>query len=391
MRRRSLRSGLVIAQVAFSFVLLIGAGLFVRSLQKADLVDPGFDAGPAALLWPMPELSGYESDEEQEAFYRTAEERLLAHPAIRAVAMADRLPLGVAIQTSTFVLPDVPSESPNGGHEIDNANVNPGYFAAMGVEIVLGRGFAPSDVDGERVVVVSEAFANRFYPGESVLGRTLARASGDGPRIIGVARDTKVRTLGEAPRPYVYELRDQSPVMGMQYVVRGDGSSAEILAVAREVFDAIDPDLVYFENKTMEEHLALMIFPARMAALILAAFGALSLLLAAIGVYGVVSYAVACRTRELGVRMSLGASANDVVRMAVGGGMRLVFIGGAAGLLMAAAVTWAIRSFLFGIAATDLVTFAAIPLLLTGVAFVAAFIPARRASQIDPVGALRSD
>jgi ABC-type antimicrobial peptide transport system permease subunit len=173
--------------------------------------------------------------------------------------------------------------------------------------------------------------------------------------------------------------------------VRGDGSSAEILAVAKQVFDGIDPDLVYFENKTMEEHLALMLFPARMGALILAAFGALALLLAGIGIYGVVSYAVASRTRELGVRMSLGATARDVVRLAVGGGMRLVLFGGALGLLLAAGVTWALRSFLFGIAATDLVTFAVIPLLLTGVAFVAALIPARRASQVDPVGALRSD
>jgi predicted permease len=390
-KRTSLRNGLVTLQVALSFVLLIGAGLFVRSLQKAELIDPGFDVGPAALLWPMPELSGYATEEEQEVFLRLAEERLLADPAIRAVAMADRLPLGVAIQTASFVLPGVASETPDGDHEIDNAHVNAGYFEAMSVEILEGRGFSASDRNVEAVVVVSEAFVSRFYPGQSMVGRTISDGSGNAKRIIGVARDTKVRTLGEAPRPFVYELRDQAPVMGMQFVVRGDGSSAEILAGARRVFDDLDPDLVFFETKTMEDHLALMLFPARMAALLLAAFGGLALLLAAIGIYGVVSYAVASRTRELGVRMSLGASARDVVGMAVGGGMRLVLLGGAGGILLAGAVTWALKSYLFGVGSADLVTFVSIPLLLTGVALLSAWIPARRATRIDPVGALRRD
>ncbi len=390
-RRFSLRNGLVVVQVAFSFVLLIGAGLFLRSLQKAQQIDPGFYVGPAALVWPMAEMAGYDTPEKVEGFYETYRERLLAHPAITAVAMADRLPLGTGIETRSYILPGVPSDSPNGAHEIDKANVSPSYFETLGVPILQGRGFLESEEDGDPVVVVSEAFVTRFYPGENVVGRTIESTAGDPLRIVGVARDTKVRTLGEAPRPYVYELPGRQSFIGMQVVVRGRGSSEELLAASRQVLREVDPDMVVMEAKTMDEHLAFMLFPPRMAALLLSVFGGLALVLSAIGIYGVVSYAVAKRTRELGIRMSLGASAGDVVRMAVGGGMRLVLVGGTVGVVLAAAVTWTLKSFLYGIASTDLITFATIPLLLSGVAFVAALVPARRASGVDPVRALRSE
>ena len=390
--RFNLRNALVVVQVAFSFVLLIGAGLFGRSLQKAQVIDPGFYTGPAALLWPMTELSGYDTPEQQRDFARTAEERLLAHPAIDYVAMADRVPLGAGVQTQGFLLPDVPSTQASGRTDVDNAHVNPGYFQAMEVDIVRGRGFTADDVEGEAVVVVSQAFVDRFYPGRDVVGMVIDQDEGEaGQRIIGIAADTKVRTLGEEPRPYVYQLMGQPEYFGTQFIVRGQGSSAELLVAARQVLDDIDPDLVYFETKTMNEHLALMLFGPRMAALLLGVFGGLALILSAVGIYGVVSYAVAKRTRELGIRMSLGASARDVVAMAVGGGMRLVFLGGALGVVLAGGVTWSVSGFLYGIGSTDLVTFAVIPVVLAGVALVAAFVPARRASAVDPVTALRSE
>ncbi len=390
--RFNLRHALVVAQVAFSFVLLIGAGLFVRSLQKAQRIDPGFFVGPAAFVWPMTDLSGYDTPEQQRDFDREAVARLLAHPAIDHVALMDRSPLGVGVQAGSYMLPGVPSDTPDGDIDIDNAHVSPSYFEAMEVEILAGRGFTEDDIQGERVAVVSEAFVGRYYPGQDVVGRTFEDGSGNPLRIVGVARDTKVRTLGEAPRPYVYELlgHRRGYFSGM-YFVRGRASSAELLAAARRVLDELDPDLVYFEQKTMDEHLALMLFPPRMAALLLGVFGALALALSAIGIYGVVSYAVARRTRELGIRMSLGATARDVRIMAVGGGMRLVLVGGAVGVALAAAVTWSLARYLYGISTTDIVTFAAIPLILTGVALVAAVVPARRASAVDPVAALRSE
>ncbi|HKJ01432.1 MAG TPA: FtsX-like permease family protein, partial [Longimicrobiales bacterium] len=390
-RRFNLRNGLVVTQVAFSFVLLIGAGLFVRSLQKAQRIDPGFYTGPAALIWPMPELSGYASDEEARTVMDEYVQRLQENPAITGVASADRLPLGAGIQTRGYVVPGVPSESVDGDWAIDNATVSPSYFDVMDVPILQGRGFEPSDLDGDPVLVVSEAFIHRFYPGEDVLGRSLETSSGQRLRIVGVARDTKVRTLGEAPRPYVYQSMKKGQFFDHQLVIRGRGSSAEILATAQSVLRELDADMVVMEAKTMNEHLALMLFAPRMGALLLAVFGALALLLAAIGIYGVVSYSVAKRTREMGIRMSLGASARDIVSMAVGGGMRLVIVGGLVGVVLAGGVTWAIKGFLYGIGPTDLVTFALIPVLLTGVALVAALVPARRASSVDPVAALRRE
>lgn len=391
-RRLNLRGAMVVTQVTFSFVLLIGAGLFVRSLQKAQLIDPGFDTGPGALLWPMPELSGYETPEAVEAFYVELEAALLADPMIRAVALADRLPLGAGVQTGGYVIPGHPSEAPGGEHDIDNANINAKYFDAMGVEIVAGRGFEDSDRDGARVIVVSEAFVRRFFPGEDPIGRTIR----DGPdaelRIVGVAADTKVRSLGEEPRPYVYELQGQVTFFGMQVVVKGEASSPELVAAARRVLDRVSPEMVLFEApKTMNDHLALLLFPPRMAALLLTVFGGLALLLAAVGIYGVVSYAVSKRTRELGIRMSLGATAADVTSMAIRGGMRLVALGAVLGVLLAGGVTWSISGYLFGISPTDVVTFLTIPLLLCGVALLAAWAPARRASRVDPVRALRAE
>ena len=390
--RFNLRNVLVVVQVAFSFVLLIGAGLFVRSLQKAQAIDTGFDIGPAAIVWPMPELSGYETLEEQFLLMRTLEERLREHPLLDRVAQADRLPLGSSVQTESYLLPGVPSSLPQGDHNIDNANVSPSYFQTMGVAIVRGRAFTDDDLVGDRVAIVSEAFVQTFYPGQDVLGMRFGfPASLTEARIVGVARDTKVRTLGEAPRPYVYRPTPDDFFLGMQLIVRGNGSGPELLAAAREVIDQVDPDLILFEAKTMDEHLALMLFPPRMAALLLSVFGGLALLLSAIGIYGVVSYAVARRTRELGIRMSLGATARDVVAMAVGGGMRLVLIGGLVGIVLAATVTWLISGFLFGISATDLATFVAIPMLLSLVALIAAWVPANRAAAVDPVRALRSE
>jgi len=391
-RRITLRGGLVVTQVAFSFVLLIGAGLFLRSLQKAQLIDTGFDTGPGALAWPMPELSGYETPDEVEAYYGALVERLRADPKVTGVALADRLPLGAAVQTGSYLLPGVPSDTPDGDHDIDNSHVNAGYFEAMGVEIVAGEAFSAAHRAGDPVVIVSEAFRDRFYPGEDLVGRSVQSTGGVDLRIVGVAADTKIRTLGESPRPYLYELQGQNTFFGMQVVVRGTGSSEELVAVTRAALDDVDSDMVLFEDlRTMDEHLALLLFPPRMAALLLSVFGGLALMLAAIGIYGVVSHAVSKRTRELGIRMSLGASGRDVVAMAIGGGMRLVLAGGAVGVVLAAAVTWSVSGYLFGISATDVVTFAVIPLLLSVVALVAAWVPARRASRVDPVRALRME
>jgi hypothetical protein len=209
--------------------------------------------------------------------------------------------------------------------------------------------------------------------------------------VIGVARDTKVRTLGETPRPYFYMSGEQIYMPSMMFVVRSTGGAAELVDAARRAALAIDPQLVILEAKTMDEHLALMLYPPRMAALLLSVFGGLALLLAAIGLYGSVSYAVARRTREVGIRAALGATRRDVVLMLTAGGLRLIGIGAAIGLALAAGVTWLLSGFLFGIGATDIATFVAVPLLLATVGFLASWVPARRAASVDPMVALRTD
>lgn len=391
-RRFDLRRGLVVAQISFSFVLLITAGLFVRSLQKAQHIDPGFDIGPAALVWPLPGFSGYDSPEEQAEIALRIRDRLLADPRIHAVAMADRLPLGAGVQTDKYELPGVtPSASPDGRYDIDNANVGAGYFEAMRVPLLRGRAFTDDDLDGEPVAIVSQAFVDRYYPGEDVVGRALLQGAGHEIRIVGVAADTKVRTLGEDPRPYIYEMSTRALVGGMEFVVKGEGTAEELLARALSIVDEVDPDLVLLEAKTMDEHLALLLFPPRMAALLLSVFGGLALLLAAVGIWGVVSHAVARRTREVGIRVSLGATAGGVIALLVGSGMRLVGLGVGVGLLLAVAAVVPLSRFLYGIQVLDIVTFAGIPLLLGGVALVAAWVPARRAARVDPVRALRSE
>lgn len=390
--RSRLRGTLVVVQVAFSFVLLIGAGLFIRSLQKAETIDPGFDTGSGALIWPLPELAGLESEEEVRVFFTELGRRLRAHPRVSGVAMTDRLPLGPEVRSRGYILPGVPAGTPAGDHHIDNATVRPGYFEAMDVKILEGRAFQEADVQGERVAIVSRAFVDRFYPGEEVVGRAIRTSEDSALRIIGVAASTKVRTLGEDPRPFVYELWGQLGYWGLQVVVKGSGTSEELVDVARETLHAVSPDMVLLEPiKTMDEHLALLLFPPRMAALILGVFGVLALLLATIGLYGVVSYTVARSTRELGIRISLGATTRQVVAMALGRGMRLVLVGGLVGFLVAALGTRLVSAYLFGISATDVATFVTIPVVLTIVALVAAWIPARRASLVDPVRALRAE
>ena len=391
-RRFDLRRSLVVAQISLSFVLLIGAGLFVRSLQKAQAIETGFDVGPAALIWPMPEMSGYKGAEEVHAVTMQLRDALLAHPRIDRVGLADRFPLGMAVQTAGYDLPGVPPTSAADGlHDIDNANVGPGYFEAMGVAVVRGRSFTDEDAEGEGVIIVSEAFGERFYPGQNVVGRTIRSSGGTDLRIVGVAADTKVRTLGEEPRPYIYEMRTRAMLGGMEFVVRGQGDSNALLAAALEAVDQVDPDLVLFEAKTMDEHLALLLFPPRMAALLLGVFGGLALGLAAIGIWGVVSHAVARRTREVGIRVSLGATAAEVIQLLVGSGMRLVGLGIAVGLVLSVAAAVPLSRMLYGIQALDLATFAAIPLVFGFVAVLAAWAPARRAARVDPVRALRSE
>ncbi len=392
-RRVTLRGVLVSAQVALSLLLLVGSGLFLRSLDKARRIDPGFDTGPAAILWPQFEMSGID-EVRGRILQQQLAERLRVLPGVTGVAMAGKLPLGAAVQTRGINVDGVAPPPGLNAHHVDFVHVDGAYFDVMGVPIVSGRAFGDADTENTQpVAVVSETAARRFWPGRDAVGQTFW--NGDtresGVRVIGVARDTKVRTLGEQPRPYFYVSGRQEYLPSMMFVVRGTARAPELVAAAVAAAHELEPRLIILESKTMEQHLALMLYPPRMAALLLSIFGGLAPLLATIGLYGSVSYAVSRRTREVGIRAALGATRRDLVMMLTAGGLKLIVAGGAIGLALGAAAARLLARFLYGIGATDIVTFIAVPLLLGAVGFLASWLPARRAAGVDPLVALRAD
>ena len=300
------------------------------------------------------------------------------------------LPLGFGVQTQEVEVPGVEGPIAGRGHDVDYTAVSPSFFQTMDIEIVAGRVFDETHVEGApEVMVVSRAFQDRFFP-EGAVGQSVTVGSAS-RLIVAVAEDTKVRTIGEAPRPRMYSSTLQGYRDGLQVVIRGTGSSGDLLQRAKAIALDIHPRLVLFDQRTMEEHLAVHLFPPRMAALLLSVFGGLALLLAAIGIWGIVSHAVARRTREVGIRLSMGATGRDVIGMLVGGGMRIVGVGIVIGLALSAGAGILVGGFLYGVGSFDPVAFIGIPVLLGAVALVASWIPARRAAGVDPVRALRSE
>ncbi len=388
--RLSLRNSLVVAQVAVSLMLLVGAGLFLRSFAASQAVDPGFGREPAALLTMAVPANRY-SEEEGRVLVRTLFERLQQIPGVQNVGLTTRLHLdATGWSTLTVNVDGVDAPRDREGHDIDRATVDAGFFDAASIRILRGRNFSELDrEDAPYVAIVNEAMAQRFWPGEDPVGRMLRRPDGNDIQVIGVVETAKIRTLGEAPRPFVYLTYEQSYASFMTVVARtsldAESTVMQMLAAAREV----DPELWIWEAKTMEHHLAIPLLPARLSALILSAFAVLALTLCSVGLYGVVSYAVSQRTREMGIRLALGADSNAVVRMLAGSGLRLVVVGAGIGLMLALLLTRALSSLLFGVGVFDPVTFIAVPALLGGVGVLAAYIPARRASRIDPMRALR--
>lgn len=387
-----LRNALVVLQVAASVVLLVGSGLFLRSLRARQDVDPGFETGPAAIATLNLRVSGIP----EEAFHETRrrlEERVRAIPGVTAVGLVEHLPLGPSVQTIDLTIPGVDPPPGRDHHTLDYVRVWPGYFEAMGIEVPWGRSFTRAETrEDEPVAMVSRAAARRYWPGETPLGKTLGSVGPTGTvRIVGVTGGTKVRTLGEAPRPLVYLPMTPSGTGIFSVVARRPGEGAETLRMLAGAIREVDPDLVVMESKTMAEHLSLVLFAPRMGALLLSAFAALALLLAVVGLYGVVSYVVARRTREVGIRMSLGAEPRQVVALVFRGGVGLAAVGAAAGVVLAGGASFGLSSFLYGVEPLDPVTFVGVPLLLLVVAGGAALVPALRASRVNPMDALRAE
>ena len=324
---------------------------------------------------------------------QTMEDRALAIPGVEKVASAEMLPLGISFQTGEWDIPGVDPPAGEEHHEIAYNTVSRSYFDVMGIPIVTGRSLGPEDMRGsEPVAIISETAARQFWPGESPIGREVKRPSREQPfRIVGVAKDSKAWTLGEEYRPYIYLSKEQSTEISSMIVATGSIPEAQIVTELRRVARELDPRFVIMESKTVSEHLSIALFAPRMAALLLGVFGALALILASTGLYGIVAFSVSRRTREMGIRLSLGADAATVVGMVLKSAMGLVAVGVMIGVVLSLGLAQAIRSFLYGVGATDPVTFIGVPALLAVVALAAAFVPARRASRVNPVEALKSE
>jgi predicted permease len=390
--RFPLRHVLVTGQLALSLVLLVAGALLLRALAVADRIPPGFEPDRLAVLSFNLAMNGY-SQEQATAFQRRLVERLQGAAGVERVALVSRPPLGSDQNMEAIRLPGQygPDDEPA---LVDATYVEPDYFAALGVPILEGRAFADSDTEAAPgVVVVNEAMARRFWPGRSALGERLYTEGFDKPahEVVGVVRDYKVRQLGEAPRPYIHFAWRQQQSRHTTVVVRTSGQAAAAVGGLRQAVLGLEPAVVFSEEGTAADLLRLTLGPTRMAALLLGAFGALALLLAAVGLYGVVAYTVEQRTREMGLRMALGARMGDVLRLVIGHGMRLAVVGIVIGSLAAAALARVLSSLLYGVSALDPLAYAGAAVVLLAVALAANWVPARRAARVNPMVALRSE
>jgi len=380
--------GLVVAQVALSLVLLVGAGLFLRSLQGATAMDPGFGEPSSVVVASAdPSLQGYDVEASRASWDRLLE-TLRADPAIREIGLADALPLGLNTSDRSV---EIPGYTFGEGElrSLPYAVVSAGYLEAMDVPLLEGRTFTDSDDEtGAPVVIVNRHMAERFWPGESAIGK-IVRTAGEDRLVVGVTETGKYRSLGEEPSDFLYLPHRELFEAGMTLVARTAGDPGSALARIRAAVREADPALPLYDVRTMEDHMGVALFPARLAGSVLGAFGLLGLLLAAIGVYGVMAYSVAQRRRELGIRVALGADGGGLLRLVVGEGMRLALAGTAVGLVGAFALSRLVRGLLYGVSASDPVAFLAVPALLLAVAAFAVWLPARRAASVEPMRALR--
>jgi putative ABC transport system permease protein len=390
-----MRSALLIVEVAMAVVLVVGAGLLLKSFSALIGQEPGFNT--AQLLTGNVTLNGprYGSVAERARFWDAFEERIRATPGVRDVALTTDLPIGGLPIFHNLVFEGKPM-APGTEPEVYYRGVNDRYFTAMGIPMLKGRTFAPTDRNGPLVAVVNDAFVRQYYPGEEVIGRRIRWASGDGHwmTIVGVAADVRGLSLdqGEVPAVHVPYAQEANPWRRwMDVALRVDGNTVAVAPALRREVLALDGNVPVAKIRTMDDVLSMSVADRRFNLVLLASFAGIALLLAAAGIYGVMSYLVVQRTREIGVRLALGATPGDVMRLVTSRALLLASVGVTIGLVAAAGLARFIQTMLFSVGSTDAPTFAISAGVLLLSAAAAAFVPARRAARLDPLRALRSE
>jgi len=379
---RFLRNTLVGAQIAVCMILLLAAGLLLRGLYYAQTVDPGFEMKDVAAAFLFPKAQGYDENRST-AFMGRLRERVAALPGVIAIAQAECAPLSHDFSADYFRVPGRSEKV-----AIEYNHVSPEYFSVVGIPIVGGRGFQPGEMSNSPGIIVPESTAQRFWPGEDPLGKALREDTGREYSVIGVTKDAQVSHLGDVKTPYLYFPAGPQDNVRTYVLVRFAGSFTTVAKGIREAVRSLDPD-VPVDVVRLEDYLEVWRSPSRIVAALSGALGALAVLLASIGVYGMVSYSVSRCVHEIGIRMALGADRTEVMKLVLKQAMRPVLIGGLAGVAACAAVSHVLSSMLFGLSAHDPIAFISVPLLLLVVALVASYIPARRAMCVDPIVALR--
>jgi predicted permease len=379
---RFLRNTLVGAQIAVCMILLLAAGLLLRGLYYAQTVDPGFEMKDVGAAFLFPKAQGYDENRAT-AFMGRLRERVAGLPGVSEVAQAECAPLSHDFSADYFTVPGRSEKV-----AIEYNHVSPEYFSVVGIPIVRGRGFQPGERPNSPGIIVPESTAQRLWPGEDPLGKTLREDTGREYSVIGVTKDAQVSHLGDVKTPYLYFPAGPQDNVRTYVLVRFTGNFTLIAKSIREAVRSLDPD-VPVDVVRLEDYLEVWRSPSRIVAALAGALGALAVLLASIGVYGMVSYSVSRCVHEIGIRMALGADRTEVMKLVLEQAMRPVLIGGLAGVAGCAAVSHVLSSMLFGLSAHDPIAFISVPLLLLVVALVASYIPARRAMCVDPTVALR--
>ncbi len=389
-RRITLRDALVVGQLAMSLLLLVAGALLTRGLLAARSTDLGYDPTPVSSLSFNLQMNGYDAPRAA-AFRERALDALRALPGVTAVSLATRLPLAPDVNLEAVHVPGHHSPGDN-STPIDAVDVGPDYFEAVGIPILEGRAFTREDLDASRrVAIVNQTLANRYWKGRSPIGERMHLYGFDQPahEIVGVARDHKVRSVGEEPRAYLH--LPAGPSRSVSLAVRTAMPAASALPALRAAIQQLEPDVVFTEDVPAADVAANTLAPTRVGALLLGAFGSLALLLAAVGLYGVIAYSVSLRTREVGIRMALGARPADVLRLVLLQGGRLALAGVGIGLVASAFAGRVLESLLYGVSAVDPLAFGAAAGVLLLVALLANIVPALGAARIDPNRTLRAD